>query len=210
MADQRYKGILVDSERVLIIFYRNPELGKVKTRLAATIGDGNALEIYHKLIDHTRRVVDTLPVRKIIYYSHRVDTDDGWNNKQFEKAVQRGDSLGERMLVAFESCFEKKNKSVCIIGTDCFELTTGIVEEAFEALLTADAVIGPARDGGYYLLGMTRFIPQLFLNKTWSTPNVMIDTIRDLEDLKLTYRQLPVLRDVDQEEDLPISLRKEQ
>lgn len=210
VVEQGDKSILVNSESILIIFYRNPELGKVKTRLAATMGDEKALEVYLRLVNHTRDVVDVLSVQKIVYYSHHIETDDVWEDKRIDKAVQQGDSLGDRMQKAFESCFEKKYKSVCIIGTDCFELTSEIIKDAFESLKSKNAVIGPAVDGGYYLLGMNQFIPEVFINKAWSTAKVMDDTIRDLKNLKLTYHQLPILRDVDHEKDLPSSFRKKQ
>jgi glycosyltransferase A (GT-A) superfamily protein (DUF2064 family) len=87
------------------------------------------------------------------------------------------------------------------------ELTTGILNDAFTMLKGNDAVIGPAVDGGYYLLGMNRFIPELFSHKRWSTNTVCSDTIRDLEGLQSTYTLLPMLSDIDTEADLPQQLR---
>ncbi len=195
------------STDLLIIFYRNPDAGKVKTRLAATLGIDKALDIYRKLARHTRDVAKQTAFDKVVYYSDFIDRKDMWPNETFGKAAQLGDDLGERMKNAFTESFEKGYASVCIVGTDCFELTEQVINEAFAALRSADAVIGPARDGGYYLLGMNRLLPAVFENKHWSTESVFRETIRDLESLDLACTTLSELGDVDTEEDLPDELR---
>lgn len=195
------------SKLLLIIFYRNPKTGKVKTRLAATLGDQKALEIFRKLSLHTKIITENLQVEKIVFYSDSIDLMDIWSNATYLKALQRGEDLGEKMKYAFEAAFETGYTSVCIIGTDCYELTSGIIERGFEALKSADAVIGPARDGGYYLLGMNRLHPEVFQNKSWSTETVFRETLADFESLGLKYVILPVLRDVDTEDDLPDELK---
>jgi len=192
---------------LLIIFYRNPELGKVKTRLAATVGDANALAIYYKLASHTRVITTEVDCDRVVYYSDYIDTEDAWSNNDFSKKLQRGVDLGARMENAFEIAYANGYKRVSIIGTDCMELTTQIVVNAFDSLRTKDAVVGPAVDGGYYLLGMNRFIPELFREKEWSTNSVCKDTINDFSRLSINYHQLSMLRDVDIEADLPFGLR---
>lgn len=191
------------STPLLIIFYRNPIAGKVKTRLAATVGDQKALEIYRKLALHTKEVTENLPFDKIVFYSESIDLKDMWPNASYSKSLQRGDDLGERMEKAFAAGFETGYASICIIGTDCYELTAECIRQAFTALESADAVIGPAHDGGYYLLGLKKPNPQIFQNKHWSTDRVYNDTVRDLESLGLRYVTLPKLKDVDTEDDLP-------
>lgn len=203
---KRNEGLSVNN-KCLIIFYRNPELGKVKTRLAATLGDEAALAIYGKLSGHTRSVVEELDVDKIVYYSHYIDKEDNWPNGYFEKALQQGSDLGARMSRAFDEAFTKGYRSVCVIGTDCFEVTSEIISKAYKILESRDAVIGPALDGGYYLLGMRKSIPSLFKHKDWSTDSVCSDTIDDLKNLNHSYEKLPILRDVDEESDLPDALR---
>jgi uncharacterized protein len=188
---------------LLIIFYRNPELGKVKTRLAATVGDERALAIYLKLVAHTRSIASEVNCDRIVWYSNFVDTEDNWPNKLFLKERQTGETLGDRMRFAFDRAFQKGYQRVCIIGTDCLELTCDILMKAFKGLNTHDAVIGPARDGGYYLLGMKKPNPELFSNKVWSTNMVFENTIKDFERLKLSYDLLPPLADIDEEKDLP-------
>jgi rSAM/selenodomain-associated transferase 1 len=190
-------------ESLLIIFYKNPELGKVKTRLASSIGDAKAFSIYLLLAEYTRRITEHLAVHKVVFYSDYIDVDDSWPHDVYQKRLQMGADLGERMENAFKSGFNEGYKSICIIGTDCLELTRNIIEEAFRRLLTHDIVIGPANDGGYYLLGMNYFYNKLFQNKRWSSNTVLADTLADTRMLGLTSWQLETLTDVDEEKDLP-------
>ncbi|HEX8041577.1 MAG TPA: TIGR04282 family arsenosugar biosynthesis glycosyltransferase [Chryseosolibacter sp.] len=191
----------------LIIFYRNPQEANVKTRLAATLGQDKARQIYVRLAQHTRDVAEKTDVDKIVFYSDFVDTPDMWPDATYQKAVQHGHDLGARMKNAFKESFARGYTSVCIIGTDCFELSQEVIDEAFESLHHSDAVVGPAKDGGYYLLGMNQMLPALFDNKRWSTNTVLNETIRDLGLLGLHYTLLRTLADVDTEEDLPDELR---
>jgi uncharacterized protein len=170
-------------KHLLIIFYRNPELGKVKNRLAVTIGEERALAIYLLMAAHARNMALSIPVDRVVYYTEFIDREDSWLNHEFQKRLQHGDDLGEKMKLAFEESFKLGYESVCIIGTDCFELTKDILQKAFDGLRQNDAIIGPAADGGYYLLGMNRFIPELFNHKKWSTNSVCDDTIGDFKRL---------------------------
>jgi rSAM/selenodomain-associated transferase 1 len=198
----------MQSKNLLIIFYRNPELGKVKTRLAKTLGDEKALAIYLKLSSHTRAITENLAIDKVIYYSNFVDTEDVWPNTTFQKKLQNGNDLGEKMHNAFADGFKNGYERICIIGTDCFELSGDIIKQAFDQLHTNEAVIGPAKDGGYYLIGMKKPIPELFKNKAWSSDTVATDTIQNFKDLSIIYTQLEVLTDIDEEKDLPSNFAK--
>ena len=193
---------------LLMIFYRNQKIGAVKTRLAATIGDRKALMIYGELCEHTRAITETLPVTKLVFYSNEVKTGDVWPDNAYQKALQRGLDLGERMQNAFATGFASGYHAICIIGTDCYELTASVIVDAFDALRSTDAVVGPAEDGGYYLLGMRKLHPELFVKKNWSTSSVLKDTVANFESAGLTYSTLPLLRDVDVEDDLPGELRE--
>ncbi|MEO5603135.1 MAG: TIGR04282 family arsenosugar biosynthesis glycosyltransferase [Cyclobacteriaceae bacterium] len=195
------------TKSLLIIFYRNPKLGKVKTRLAASMGNQKALDIYRKLSLHTRSVTEGLNVDKIVFYSDAIDLMDIWPNAIYLKAMQEGEGLGQKMQNAVVAGFETGYTSICIIGTDCLELTPEVITEAFEELESVDAVIGPATDGGYYLLGMKKPHSQIFSNKNWSTHSVLRETIDDFEALNLLYVKLEELRDVDTEDDLPDELK---
>jgi len=197
----------MNKKQRLIIFYRNPQLGKVKNRLASTVGEERALALYLLMAAHARDTSLKISADRVVYYSEYIDTEDNWLNRDFDKRLQQGNTLGEKMNYAFEESFRLGYESVCIIGTDCFELTSEILDKSFVALETNDSVIGPAADGGYYLLGMNRYIPEFFRNKTWSTNSVCSDTLEDFKRLRLHYQVLPTLHDVDNASDLPLHLR---
>jgi uncharacterized protein len=195
------------SKALLIIFYKNPELGKVKTRLAATIGDAKAYSIYLLLSEHTRNIVEKLTLQKVLYYSDFIDTEDNWSTAVNEKLIQSGNDLGEKMETAFRTGFTSGYNSICIIGTDCLDLSTRIIKEGFRKLLTHDVVIGPAVDGGYYLLGMNYLHPIVFKNKNWGSNSVLTETLQDLKMSGLSFWQLETLNDIDRAEDLPPNFR---
>ena len=186
----------------LIIFLKNPELGKVKTRLAQQIGEDEALAVFFKLIHQTREVTNRLTRDKVVYYSRFVDMDDGWSNDEYQKALQQGGSVGERMDHAITEVLDQGYSKVVLIGTDIYGLTPDILEKAFDILDQKDVVIGPARDGGYYLIGMKKPYPELFDLEYWSTPNVFSETIRRIESAGLTYGKTSLLKDVDEADDL--------
>lgn len=189
-----------DSTSALLIFIKNVEKGKVKTRLAATVGEDRALRIYQALLDHTQKVALALAVDRLLFYSDHIELDDNWSNHSFQKFVQQGPDLGQRMLHAFQEAF-KNHQKVVIIGSDCASLTPAIVHQAFEQLDHFPFVIGPATDGGYYLLGMKAVEASLFLNMEWSTETVLSTTISRIQSLGKTYHLLPELSDIDFEED---------
>jgi uncharacterized protein len=189
--------------QLLIIFYRNPELSKVKTRLASAIGDGYALAIYLKLAEHTRSVCGALDVGKVVCYSEYIDHEDAWSDSLYSKALQRGNDLGERMSNAFQDGFSKGYKQICIIGTDCLELSATEIKNAFRALSDHEVVVGPAVDGGYYLLGMNTLHDTLLKNKHWSTSTVLAETLAACDKLGVSVAELAPLRDIDTLDDLP-------
>lgn len=186
----------------LIIFVRNPVPGKVKTRLASTLGNEKALAIYKILLSHTHTVSKALPVDKFIFYDDFINPYDFWENEIYEKKIQQGRDLGERMANAFTHLFRKNYRKIVIIGSDCFELTNEIITEAFRSLSQNDVVIGPAKDGGYYLLGMNRFIPELFREKKWSSDSVYKDTVNQIKELDKNLYELKLLNDIDKESDV--------
>ncbi|MEO6452798.1 MAG: TIGR04282 family arsenosugar biosynthesis glycosyltransferase [Ginsengibacter sp.] len=188
-------------KHALIIFVKNPERGKVKTRLANTLGDEKALEIYISLLEHTRSIVTLLNVDKFVFYFDTPNYNDVWPNIIFNKKQQYGNDLGERMMNAFNEIFETGYERVSIIGSDCIELTGTIILTAFKELESSDIVIGPAADGGYYFLGMKKLHTALFYNIKWSTANVLEETIAGCDKEHLTYKLLPVLNDIDEAED---------
>lgn len=185
----------------LLIFIRNPQLGQVKTRLARTLGDAEALRIYHLLLEKTRMAVLDCPVERCLLYSDFVAENDVWTPESFQKMVQQPGDLGERMEAAFQMAFEAGSHKVAIIGSDCPELNGAVLQQAFELLDTADFVLGPVPDGGYYLLGMKAMEPSVFHHIEWSTETVRAKTLERIAALGKTCALLPVLMDVDTEED---------
>ena len=167
------------NNNLIIVFVRTPELGKVKTRLAKAIGDQAALTIYKLLLKHTSTVLHELSFDKVVYYSEKIENNDFWKASLFEKKLQKGADLGERMQQAFETAFDRGYKKVLIIGSDLFELTSTLIISALEALETYDISIGPSLDGGYYLLGMKELHPAVFKNKKWGTDSVLENTLQD-------------------------------
>ncbi len=190
-----------EQERALLVFIKNPLKGQVKTRLAKTVGDDQALKIYLALLKHTCKVAAAISAQRLLFYSHFIDPKDAWPAFDFEKMVQEGDDLGARMQAGFEHAFRKGAKKAVIIGSDCASLKPEIIEEAFEKLDDFPFVIGPAEDGGYYLLGMKESTPQVFENIVWSTENVLDATLERIKSLGKNCYHLPTLSDIDREED---------
>ena len=186
-------------KEAIIIFVRNPELGKVKTRLAAKIGNEKALEVYIKLLEHTRDILSGLEADKFVFGTEPFNLH--WRGCINE--IQTSGDLGSRMSNAFHLVFAKGYDRVIIIGSDCLELTKHHIEEAFAALNENDIVIGPATDGGYYLLGMKKLHGQLFENKSWSTDLVFRQTMDSINQSGLPIFSLEWLNDIDTEKDLP-------
>ncbi len=187
-------------QQALIVFTRRPELGKVKTRIAATIGQAKALTIYTKLLAHTQQIVSTLTC-KVFVFTTGMGTNILWNGFTINEQSEGG--LGERMQHAFEELFKMGYTKVAIIGSDCLELTATLIENTFKQLDKYDVVIGPAADGGYYLLAIKKMYQPLFINKQWGTNTVYANTVSDIEKLNLTMCCLPILNDVDEIEDVP-------
>lgn len=185
----------------LIVFVKNPVLGTVKTRLAKTIGDQSALEIYLDLMRKCRDESLAAEAKRHLFYSKQIIKGDLWPEEGFEKKLQVEGDLGEKINAAFSNVFQERGK-VLIIGSDCYDLTAAIIEDAYRALDTSDVVIGPANDGGYYLLGTSKFCPVLFEGINWSTETVLKETIEQAEKENLSVALLPELIDIDTIEDL--------
>lgn len=187
---------------VLLIFVKNPVPGRVKTRLAASVGNNKALEVYAELLAITKKAALGADAERQVWYSDWIEQNDSWDNDQFSKFLQDGDNLGERMMNAFEKAFENGAGSVVIIGSDCPAISKKHLDGAFYMLKTSEVVIGPSADGGYYLLGMKRFIPDLFSGINWSTPKVLEQTKEIVSNKNLSCSELEQLNDIDTAEDL--------
>jgi hypothetical protein len=186
----------------LLIFAKNPIPGKVKTRLAESIGNSGAVEVYLNLLKHTMDVVRKSGLPTQIWLSDRQELHPFFAGFGFDIHRQEGNDLGERMNHAFEKSFRENPRSpVIIIGSDCPELSADILLEASQKLAEQEMVIGPATDGGYYLIGLKQAQPELFLNKSWSHPNVFKEALHSAEKLNISVQLLPQLSDIDEKED---------
>lgn len=194
--------IMTEFESVaLILFVKDPVPGQVKTRLAKAIGDQKACEVYRILLKNTLDISLPLACPKFVYYAEAVNEDDQWNVPGYIKKLQEGEDLGERMYNAFKDLFYLGFEKVLIIGSDCYDLKTEIIQEGFRQLNMKKVVIGPALDGGYYLLGMNALIPELFFDKAWSTDQLKDQTVNELRRMDISYSLLPELRDIDDLDD---------
>lgn len=189
-------------DNAVIIFIKNPVRGKVKTRLAAAVGNDTALAVYLDLLSHTLKAAENVTADKYIYFSDEIYVSIGQNDFAFKKTVQSGADLGEKMKNAFNDVFNSAYPKVIIIGTDCPGISPEILQQAFDELNDTDVVIGPAADGGYYLLGMKTLHPSLFDNIEWSTPAVLQTTVDRCTRTNLRYKLLEELSDIDEEKDL--------
>ncbi|MBW2466354.1 MAG: TIGR04282 family arsenosugar biosynthesis glycosyltransferase [Deltaproteobacteria bacterium] len=191
----------------LIVFTRYPEPGRTKTRLATALGDRGAAEIQRVLTEHTAaRIRDLRKARNLaltIYYAGGDEQKmKEWLGADFTYRPQVSGGLGERLIRACSDAFGKGYKRVVIIGSDCPDLEASHLKQAFEALYHKDLVLGPAADGGYYLIGMSREVKEVFTEIPWSTKGVMAATLNIAEKLGLTFETLTTLNDVDRPEDL--------
>lgn len=192
----------MEEDRLLIIFARNPVLGRVKTRLAREIGDEKALQVYLKLLEHTHKAASFVNCEKYIFYTDNLDEFGLLDYFKFKKHLQVGNDLGERMLNALITGRKDGFRKIIIIGSDCIDINTALIEKAFDMLESKDCVIGPALDGGYYLIGFNGVHQTLFTDKSWSSQDVFLDTLLDIQQLNLSYGLLETLNDIDSKEDL--------
>lgn len=187
------------TDALVIVFVKNIKLGTVKTRLAKTIGDVGAFEVYSELVKITERATEQLNVDKRIYFSNAI-VDTKWENDF--KTVQNGADLGERMLNAFKDGFDAGYKRIVLIGSDLPDINAMHITKGIKALDDNDVVFGPAEDGGYYLVGLSKMEASIFKNKPWSQPNLLNETLQELQSLNTSVSNLAPLNDIDTYEDL--------
>jgi rSAM/selenodomain-associated transferase 1 len=186
----------------LIIFVKAPRPGFVKTRLASTIGASEAVRAY-------RRLVETLLGRlaNLTTVELRYSPDDAlreiqpWLRPDWEARPQTLGDLGQRLNSAFAETFGAGSERVVIIGSDCPEVEPADIQKAWTALLAHDVVLGPATDGGYWLIGLRQSQPFLFQDMAWSTAAVMPETLKRIQAARLGVHLLRPLSDIDTEAD---------
>lgn len=191
----------------LIIFSRYPEPGKTKTRMIPALGATGAAELQRQMTEHTlNNAQQLLSSRDFTIEVHFTGGSQqlmtAWLGDNLHYVRQVSGDLGQKMRSAFDHAFNMGNQRVLIIGIDCPGINQVILNEAFNSLQNHDLVLGVAEDGGYYLIGLNRPIPQLFYNIAWGTDQVLNQTKNIAQQLKLDIHYLTTLSDVDRPEDL--------
>jgi hypothetical protein len=187
---------------LVIVFVKNISLGKVKTRLAKTIGNKAAFEVYKELVNVTELATAQLDTSLRIYFSDAL-VDTKWNNAY--KAIQEGNNLGERMKNAFLKGFEDGFNRIVLIGSDLPDISAIHIQNGLDALEHSEIVFGPAEDGGYYLVGMSKMNSCIFENKPWSQSHLLAETLQELHNNQISVSTLDTLNDIDTFEDLEAS-----
>ena len=203
--------MLEKKENALIVFLKYPEENRVKTRLAASVGTSRACRLYRKV---AKFVADSFSGSEkwetFFFYEpeeRRKEVLEWIGAKENFLFAQKGKSLGQKMANAFGKCFSLDFANVVIIGTDCVLMTEEDVETSFSLLSEKKfgAVLGPATDGGYYLLGLGVETDAVFRDVPWSTPRVLEETERRLRQDGIRYFLMRELSDIDEEKDIKIS-----
>jgi uncharacterized protein len=197
------------SKQHLIIFTRYPEPGKTKTRLIPALGSVGAANLQREMTEYTLSHVKQLQASTAISLEVRfaggnLQLMQDWLGSDLVYQLQGEGDLGSRMIRSLLNSFQKNAEYVVIIGTDCPGINPQILTTAFEQLYVFDLVLGPAVDGGYYLIGLQQPFPELLTNIDWGTSQVLSQTVEIAQKLNLSLAYLPTLADVDRPEDLPI------
>jgi rSAM/selenodomain-associated transferase 1 len=194
----------------ILFFVKHPTPGKVKTRLAARVGAEQACEIYRRLAE---KVCGMLPRDAQIF----VAFDPPKKRREIEKWIgplldgdsicapkfipQSDGNLGKRIVCGFDEVFAAGHDKAAVIGSDCIDIGAKIFDTTWLALDDHDCVIGPAMDGGYYLLALRRACPGMFEKIAWSTDSTLLDTLQRARELGLNVFLLPLKSDIDTERD---------
>lgn len=195
------------ADQTLIIFTRYPEPGKTKTRMIPALGAEGAAQLQRQMSEHTLKNAQEwqkVSGGKIAIYFAGGDVSlmSNWLGKDLNYYPQVTGDLGYKMQSAFNQAFDNGATKVVTIGIDCPDINLTILNQAFSSLSEHDLVLGKAEDGGYYLIGLHRLIPELFQNINWGTSQVLAQTQNIANGLNLNTAYLPTLRDVDRPEDL--------
>ncbi len=191
------------NQNCLLYFVKYPEPGKVKTRLAKTLGDREAARIYRELAEENFHILHSLCSQNIeiaIVFdpSEKEQEIKQWFPDADHYLAQQGRALGERLIHAFAFVFQKEYERVITIGSDILGLTAEIILQGFSALENHEVVLGPALDGGYYLIGLNHDHPELFEDIPWSTDAVLDTTIAAVKKTGLAHYLLCALGDLDE------------
>jgi uncharacterized protein len=191
---------------IIVLFAKAPAEGQVKSRLASSLSETVATELYKCFVEDTVSMLRSGSHQfKIYYYPPESETFMvHWLGKDFNYAIQKGVDLGERMDNAFTEEFRAGHKKVILMGSDIPDLPGSLLDDALDSLDSHDAVLGPSRDGGYYLIGFNAnsFNHRVFQDIRWSTSAVFRQTMSVLQQANSRVHLLRELRDIDVVEDI--------
>ncbi len=191
--------------RAVIVFLKAPERGRVKTRLARDVNTNFAVDLYRAFVEDILAAVKDKGESYLYFWPpHQKEMLCSWLGNQYDYFPQQGDNLGQKMVNAFKDVFAKDIDKAVLIGTDIPQLDPGIILSGFKLLETKSAVIGPSKDGGYYLIGFNRshFSKMVFQGIEWSTPEVLDQTLASMQQISIEPGFLPLLNDIDTLTDL--------
>ncbi len=208
------RNMSISYKERLIVFTRYPRPGTTKTRLIPKLGKNGAADLHRKMTENTLSQVKRVPTSRDLTVEIRYEGGDerlmkNWLGTGFEYRPQCSGDLGLRMKRSFEDAFMAGANTAVIIGTDIPHITHEIIQKAFDVLKQKNIVLGPAKDGGYYLIGLQGYSqppakPDLFANINWGAGDVLDKTLRIAKHSELSFKLLEVLEDVDNPEDLKI------
>ena len=197
-------GINQESDR-LIVFAKAPRLGSVKTRLAANLGEAAALAAYCEMISCVLRNLHNLhslgSLTLCITPDESLNEFGRWAQPEWRVWPQGDGDLGSRLARAFARAFQEGAQRIAVIGMDCPYVRIDHIRAAWRTLATSDLVLGPAKDGGYWLIGLSRVAPQLFSEMPWSEPTLLESTLAAARSQNLRVGLLETLADIDTVED---------
>ena len=191
-------------DNVLIIFVKYPQPGFVKTRLAKEIGKKNASELYRLFVETLLARIKDKNFTRVIFYSPISKRNEikRWLGDNLALSPQKGRGLGERLSYAFRLTFKNGAKRVVVIGTDSPALNKKLILDAFKKLKETQCVLGPAFDGGYYLVGLASFHEEIFQHIYWSSDNVFKQTLKTIKKSRISFSLLDKQLDIDNKDDL--------
>ncbi len=197
----------------LILFTRYPQPGKAKTRLIPALGAAGAADLHRQMVEQTlaeiKQLQELVQLSVEIWFAATEDSAETQRQMQdwlgdWDYSPQSNGDLGQQLIAANQTAFNSGMQQVITIGSDCPGLKAGLMQQAFGLLNQHDLVLGPAQDGGYYLIGLRRHLPELFCNITWSSERVLQQTVEIASGLGLSVAYLETLADVDRPEDLAV------
>ena len=193
--------LLLQMKNALIILVHDSVPYDIKSGKVDIITDKESIAMRKQLLMHTHRITVDINADKFLFIKESSSDDDIWIKGDYIKRLQRGRGLGEKMTNAFETVFSLGYSKVIMIGSDSIEIEADHLKHAFDYLDNYDIVIGPAQEGGYYLIGMKKMHSVLFRYKAWNTPILLQQTLGDIAKLRLTYHLQQVLSDVEDEKE---------